>query len=277
MVVVEVACTRTYTRLQAAKAHFERQTDKNFFDRLRSELSGSLLSICMNLFTTPRGIHGGFDAGDIATRLYEAGAARLGTNEKVFVQYFTACSLPQLQQVAAAYETKYRCSLEAAVKSEFSGDVEDCLLFLMNDPIDIYCRRLKKAMKGLGTDERTINRIIGGNDKRTTKAIAARYLLKYNTDLCVELKKEISGDYLNAVITYITSTDLTDGAEENALKVAEDQRVAAELEVERLARVNGEAVAAAEAARRAGRAQLEEQERNVAVARRLGQGRSPEV
>jgi hypothetical protein len=143
------------------------------------------------------------------------GEGKWGTNEDAFVDIFTAHSATEMKLIADAYDRLFNSSLHAAVKSEFSGTIKDALLNLLDEPLDFYCRQLKDAsVDRLGTDESTICRIIGGNDKATVHLIAQRYFEKYNKVLVEELRGELSGDFREAVLTYINSSDITGGLEE---------------------------------------------------------------
>lgn len=81
---------------------------------------------------------------------------------------------------------------------------------LLRDPADIYCQKIKVATDGMGTDQNTLSRIIGGHDKIFVRDIASRYKSKYNVDLNTLLKKELGdGDYSNAVLTWVNGSDPT--------------------------------------------------------------------
>lgn len=51
-------------------------------------------------------------------------------------------------------------------------------------------------MKGLGTNEATLSRALGGLDKPHAKALTSMYQAKYEKSLESELKSELSGYYL---------------------------------------------------------------------------------
>jgi hypothetical protein len=219
--VLEILTTRPFRRLQAARELYNSSNDANIYDSLRDELSGPLQRLCIRLLTGPRsGIE--FDVNASAEKLHNAGEVQFGTDENVFIEIFTSHTQPQLQEIADAYEANYENSLRNCVESEFSGDLEDALIGLLNDPIETYCRNLKNAMTGMGTDESTINRIIGGNDKKTVHLIADRWFQKYDTALIDVLATDISGDYENAVLTYIKTTDASNGAQERMTEEAEE-------------------------------------------------------
>eukprot|EP00604_Paraphysomonas_vestita_P002730 CAMPEP_0174818444 /NCGR_PEP_ID=MMETSP1107-20130205/1112_1 /TAXON_ID=36770 /ORGANISM="Paraphysomonas vestita, Strain GFlagA" /LENGTH=757 /DNA_ID=CAMNT_0016030273 /DNA_START=360 /DNA_END=2633 /DNA_ORIENTATION=+ len=216
-VILEIICTRSYERLQAAKSYYEAHFDANLMDRLRSELSGPLERLCITLFAHPRSKQssGSFNDEATARELYEMGAGKWGTNEDAFVDIFGSHSVDEMKLIADAYDRMFGTSLAAAIKSEFSGYIRDALLNLLEDPIDVYCRKLKSAsVDQFGTDEKTVCRIIGGNNKATVHIIAKRYFEKYNSVLIEDLRSELSGDFREAVITYINSSDITGGLEE---------------------------------------------------------------
>lgn len=61
---------------------------------------------------------------------------------------------------------------------------------------------LFKAFEGFGTDEDRVCRLLGGTDKRKTRAVADFYLETYGTSLVESLKEELSGTFLK-VIDYL--------------------------------------------------------------------------
>lgn len=157
-VVVEVLTTRPFARLQAARAFYERRYDSGFVDRLRyekwsdykyfrfdvdppnpirKEIGGPLGYLLVKI------MEGARDAAEqrsnltnspefVADQLYAGGAARWGTDENAFVDILTTYNRTEMQQICAAYEAKHKSSLEAAVKSEFSGELEMALVALLN-------------------------------------------------------------------------------------------------------------------------------------------------
>jgi hypothetical protein len=114
----------------------------------------------------------------------------------------------QITQVGNSYERLYGNSLEKAIKSEFSGNSETALVYLLCDPIDIYCRKIQNATIGqMGTDESLVCRVIAGNERSVVREIAARYFQKYDRTLVGDLQKELSGLFSLAVVTYIEANN----------------------------------------------------------------------
>jgi hypothetical protein len=209
-VVVEVVCTRPYERLKKSKELYEQRNDSGFMDRLRSELGWSLVHICVKLM---EGARGRAEEGNNLTKEPAELATFLGTHwaadANACIDILVDHNLAEVKEIAQAYEQQYNKSLEKAIKDKFSGHLETAMIAMLHDPIDFYCRRIKEAMKGLGTDEGVINRILGGNTKQVVHQIAERFFEKYDKPLVKALQEELSGDYLKAVVAWVRTSDYT--------------------------------------------------------------------
>jgi hypothetical protein len=209
-VIVEVLCTRSWERLKKSKELYQQRNDSGFMDRLRSELGGSLAHICIRLMEGSRGMA---EEGNNLTKEPEELAEFLGTHwasdPNACIDVLVTHNVAEVKQIAEAYEAKYNKSMEKMIKDKFSGHLETAMIAMLHDPIDFYCRRIKEAMKGLGTDEGVINRILGGNTKQVVHQIAERFFEKYDKPLVKALQEELSGDYLKAVVAWVRTSDYT--------------------------------------------------------------------
>ena len=101
----------------------------------------------------------------------------------------------QIRAIRRAFANKYGASLAKWLQSEFSGDADDALIALTLEPLDYYVRTLRKAMKGFGTDEAAITRVLGSLDKSELGLVTDRYAENYDRDLLADLRSEVGGDY----------------------------------------------------------------------------------
>ena len=128
--------------------------------------------------------------------------------EEAVSKYIAAMSAKQCEAVAKVWS-----SFEKTIKDKFSGALEEAVLQLMEESEPLQAEQLMKAMKGLGTDEETLSRILGGNHKHIAANIARAFFKKYDKDLSTEIKSETGGNYQNALVTWISGYEATGGLE----------------------------------------------------------------
>ena len=147
-------------------------------------------------------------AAEQAEQLVAAGEGKRGTDEEVFLDIICKASPAQLEAVSAAYEEKTGHSLKKGIKEEMGmwgeGDLRHALTMLLFDRIQVFAKLLKRAFKGLGTDDACVMRIIGGNDRPTLLAISLAYEQMEGHTLEEALDSELSGDFKNCVINWLT-------------------------------------------------------------------------
>lgn len=75
----------------------------------------------------------------------------------------------------------------------------------MTDPkLSEYVDQLKKAMKGLGTDEDSLIKVTIQHPLSTRLKIKAQYKSTYGRDLLDDFKSDLSGDFLDLMIALYT-------------------------------------------------------------------------
>ncbi|VAH69062.1 unnamed protein product [Triticum turgidum subsp. durum] len=138
--------------------------------------------------------------------LYRAGEKRLGTDERAFIRVFTERSWAHLAAVADAYHHLYARSLDKAVKSETSGTFELGLLTILRcaeSPARYFAKALHKAMKGLGTSDTTLIRVVVTRAEVDMQYIKAEYHKKYKRSLADAIHSETSGNYRTFLLSLV--------------------------------------------------------------------------
>nr|CAX70813.1 Annexin A13 (Annexin XIII) [Schistosoma japonicum] len=142
---------------------------------------------------------------DVET-LWDAGEAHLGTDEAAIIKILVSRSVWHIQAIAQHFEKKYGKSLIDSLASETSGDFESALLLTLNTCLNrpkAYSDLLVKAMKGLGTDDCTLMRIIVSRCELDLGSICQEFERSQGSSLEEWIRSETSGDYQKLLLALI--------------------------------------------------------------------------
>lgn len=93
----------------------------------------------------------------------QAGEGKLGTDESEFIRILCSRSFSQINAICDEYEKISDKTLEKAIKKEMSGDLEKAFLAIIKSAKNrpgYYAEELYKAMKGIGTNDEVLIRIL---------------------------------------------------------------------------------------------------------------------
>nr|XP_015205186.1 PREDICTED: annexin A6 [Lepisosteus oculatus] len=138
-----------------------------------------------------------------AQDLYEAGEAQWGTDEAKFITILGNRSVTHLQLVFDEYQKIAEKEMEDSIKSELSGDFERLMLAVVecirSRPM-YFAKRLYKSMKGLGTADNTLIRIMISRSEIDMLDIRECFRLKYEKSLYNMIKDDTSGEYKKTLL-----------------------------------------------------------------------------
>lgn len=91
-----------------------------------------------------------------------------GDTERKIIDVLTNSSPAQCRAIKEAWETANPSSpsLDATIESKIGGALKTALIYLLKDPIDLFCMKIKTACSGLTCDEEPLSRILGGKLKK---------------------------------------------------------------------------------------------------------------
>jgi len=132
----------------------------------------------------------------------------MGTDELQVCAIISAASTAQLRAIAQAYQSRYQRTLEECIRKEFSGHMQDALLYMVYravDPAKHDADLLEAAMAGAGTkDEALVRRIIMVHWSRDRlQQCKGAYRHYYKRELADRLKGETSGDYKQLIVACV--------------------------------------------------------------------------
>ena len=127
----------------------------------------------------------------------------IGCDKKAITEICVHRTNAQRLEIVKAYKTSYGRDLIADLKSELHGHFEDAIIAFFTDPIEYDADELRKAMKGLGTNEDTLIEIIASRPPAVLQQIKAKFNEKYKRDLEADVKSETSGTLRKLLIALL--------------------------------------------------------------------------
>lgn len=145
-----------------------------------------------------------------ARKLYEAGERKKGTDVNVFIDILATRSYPHLRRVFKRYQNYSKHDMEKVLDLELKGDIENCLTALVKSAVSkpaFFAEKLYLAMKGSGTRNRTLNRIMVSRSEIDMNEIKGFYKAKYGVSLCQAILDETKGDYEKILVALCGGDD----------------------------------------------------------------------
>ena len=204
--LIEILATRPNYYINQIKQKYVALYGKPLEGHLSSELSGDLKRVMLTLSSATRSENPNADITDCTNKvdqLYKAGEKRLGTDEKVFYDILTKASPAEIKMINKIYYQKYNHDLLKAIDKEFSGDIKKLLktiVYVSLDPSEYFATRVNYALKGVGTKDTLLIRILVTRDEMDLPQIRDAYRRLYNKDMVKDIEKDTSGDYKKLLV-----------------------------------------------------------------------------
>ncbi|KAK1161252.1 annexin A6-like isoform X1, partial [Acipenser oxyrinchus oxyrinchus] len=138
-----------------------------------------------------------------AQDLFDAGEVQWGTDEAKFITILGNRSVTHLQMVFDKYENIANKEIEDSIRGELSGDFEKLMLAVVQCIRSVpmyFAKQLFKAMKGLGTADNTLIRIMVSRAEIDMLDIREFFRLSYEKSLYNMIKDDTSGEYKRSLL-----------------------------------------------------------------------------
>ncbi|XP_070706493.1 annexin A3-like [Pempheris klunzingeri] len=203
--LTEIFASRSNRQIKAMSEMYLTETGRSMIHDLQSEVSGDYGKALLILAEGKRDESSSVDSAKAkadAKALYEAGEKKWGTDEEKFIDILCHRSVPQLRQTLVEYKNISKKTLQESIESEMSGDLEKLLVAVVKCVKNVpayLAERLFKSMKGAGTTEATLTRILVGRSEIDLLDIRAEYKKLFGCSLYSQLESEVSGSYGDAL------------------------------------------------------------------------------
>lgn len=205
--VIEIICSRSNVELEKIRKEYEERYKENLEKRVTSETSGNFRNLLVSLLQCRRSENSMPDDAEcrrLAEQLYKAGEGKMGTDDATFNKVFALSSPPEIFSINQYYSQLSSRSLSQAVDKEFSGDLKTALNTILEaiiSPTNYFARRINKAVKGLGTNDKLLIRTICSREGIDMKEIRESYKNLFGKDMIEDIKDDTSGLYQKVLVT----------------------------------------------------------------------------
>uniref|UniRef100_A0A3Q1N703 Annexin n=1 Tax=Bos taurus TaxID=9913 RepID=A0A3Q1N703_BOVIN len=210
--LIEILATRTNAEIQAINKAYKEDYHKSLEDALSSDTSGHFKRILISLATGNRE-EGGEDrerAREDAQEIADTTSGDKSSLETRFMMILCTRSYPHLRRVFQEFIKMTNYDVEHTIKKEMSGDVRDVFVAIVqsvkNKPL-FFADKLYKSMKGAGTDEKTLTRIMVSRSEIDLLNIRREFIEKYDKSLHQAIEGDTSGHFLKALLAICGGED----------------------------------------------------------------------
>uniref|UniRef100_A0A8C1EII1 Annexin n=1 Tax=Cyprinus carpio carpio TaxID=630221 RepID=A0A8C1EII1_CYPCA len=195
--LIEILASRTNEQIHNLVAAYKDAYDRDLEEDVIGDTSGHFKKMLVVLLQVSQILY------MLIYDLYDAGEAQWGTDEAKFIMLLGNRSVTHLQLVFDEYQKIAEKSIEDSIKSELSGDFETLMLAVVqcirSKPM-FFARRLYKSMKGLGTADNTLIRIMVCRSEIDMLDIRECFRLRYEKSLYNMIQDDTSGDYKRTLL-----------------------------------------------------------------------------
>ena len=200
--LIEIIATRPgYMIKQIIERYPAVVEGRNLVDDIKSETSGSFRRLLVSLLQGSRSDNTNPDVEEcekMAKELYEAGEKKWGTDDSVFNRIFALRSPLEIACISRAYHKLTGHTILQAINNEFSGDIKKLLtavVYAVISPSEFFASKVNKAIKGLGTNDKLLIRILVTRHEIDMPYIRKYYKQLFKKDMIDDIKGDTSGDY----------------------------------------------------------------------------------
>jgi annexin A7/11 len=212
----EVLLFRSGVQLRKISDTYRRIYQTELLDDLADECSTNHFKLYQTILTE-RVPHNEFAVEQDVKYLYDAGIGKtFGTDEETFARVLGMADPAHIIALSQCYANKYGHSLAHAIDQEFGsisddGDLKRSMKNILMGYGDFIGMRLHKSMKGLGTDDKMLQRLIFSHREEPglLKAASDYLLNKTGHSLLWWIKDETSGDYKKLMVAVCEANGCT--------------------------------------------------------------------
>ena len=209
--LIEIIASRPNWLLQKIKVKYKELYKNELEEDVKGDTSGDFQRLLIGLLKCNRNTNKDVnkeECANIAKILNETKEEKWlnDGDEDTFYKYIILSSPQELSEVAKEYNKLNEETIVDRIDKKFRGDTKDLIktiLYSLVSPSEYFATRIKKAVEGFGTDNKTLIRILSTRCEVDLDIIKKYYKQLYQKDMVEDIKSNIGGDYQKLVIDLI--------------------------------------------------------------------------
>uniref|UniRef100_A0A8K9UEV4 Annexin n=1 Tax=Oncorhynchus mykiss TaxID=8022 RepID=A0A8K9UEV4_ONCMY len=209
-VLIEILSSRTAQQIKDITAAYRQEFNKNLEEDVTGDTSGHFRRLLVILLQVRGQRSGEHRSGIYRCTLFSAGEKKFGTDEEQFITILGNRSAEHLRRVFAAYMKLAGYEMEESIQRETSGGLRDLLLAVVKCARSVpayFAETLYYSMKGGGTDDQTLIRVMVSRSEVDMLDIRADYRRLFAKSLHSAIQGDTSGDYRKALLLLCGGND----------------------------------------------------------------------
>jgi annexin A7/11 len=200
--IIEILTSRPKNYLNLLVPKYEEVYKQNLKQEIENKYKGIVGKRLTSLFDIEREENKNSvnlnECKEIALKLAKLTCKEWITDENIFNEIFAKKSPKELIIIGRYYFKENNITMPTAIEEFLEEDEKHLLRELIYNvcrPAELFCKKLKKAIQGLGTDTNTVNRICVTRNELDTTLIRKFYKYLYGVDLQDDVIGDTSGAY----------------------------------------------------------------------------------
>ena len=208
--LIEILATRPPEVIEQIKQRYsEMYPGRTLLKDIEDDTSGNFKSILTALIEAKRPSNSNPDLAECekCAKLLQDATEQKKKDVEIFSKIFTEKSQAEFICIAQLYFKLTKKTILQVVEKEFSGDCKEALIgiiYAMLSPSEYFAKKVYKSIKGLGTDNNTLIRILITRNEKDMPQIKQFYKQIYKKDMIEGIKDDTSGSYRKILVELAT-------------------------------------------------------------------------
>ena len=199
-IILETLSCQNKEEMSQIESSFKKETGKDLIKEIEKNFSGVLKKNLINLINTPRGEDppNSKKCEKLADLLINVGEGNWAGNDNIFKEVFIKSSGEELILIGRFYYKKTGQNMLDIIEKKITGKNKILLKEVLYNniiPQELYAEKIYNSIKGLGTNNSLLARILILRHEIDMNEIADFYKDKYKKDMKDDIVGDTSGNF----------------------------------------------------------------------------------